>query len=102
MSYDNFLAIIQEPDGSFTAYDCSASMDWKTIEDYRNGEWVFNAADVEEAVRKAEFYRPCEYGYHFVSLSTKVSKEKAVKKPKKHKMMESAPEAKAKPEKRYL
>ena len=54
MSADNFLAIVQEPDDSFTAYDCSASVDYEDVEDYRRGYEAFKAGDVMEAVQKAQ------------------------------------------------
>jgi len=92
MSADNFLAIIQESDGSFTAYDCSASMDYEDIEDYRNGYEAFKAGDVVEAVQRAQAYSAGgispEYGYRFVNLSPSVNK--AMRRPRKHKMITSA------------
>jgi hypothetical protein len=90
MSADNFLAIIQESDGSFAAYDCSASLDYHDVEDYRDGYLVFEAKDIEEAIRKAEFFRLCEYGYHFVNLA----KTKAMRRPKRDKMVKAAPKEK--------
>jgi len=96
MSADNFLAIVQEPDDSFTAYDCSASVDYEDIEDYRRGYEAFKADDVMEAVQKAQAYSAGglspEYGYRFVNLSPSVNK--AMRRPKKNKMISAAPKEK--------
>jgi len=71
MSADNFIAIIKEDDGSFTAYDCCAS---KEVEGYyidnkryREGTKLFKAKDVEEAIMKVQ-NEYSEYGYEFINL----------------------------------
>ena len=68
MSADNFIAILKTKDNKFIGYNCSASMDYESIEDYKNGYKEFEADSIEEAIKKAQAVEICEYGYTFVNL----------------------------------
>lgn len=67
ISADNFLAIEQQPDGTFKAYDRNVEGDYKPGE----GFFAFAAKDEKEAIIAAQKYSSeeiVEYGTKFVFL----------------------------------
>jgi hypothetical protein len=77
VSIDNFVAIVRGKDGIYRGYDCCASLEYKTISDYRRkGSKIFEAKNA--IVATAKFYEyddklieeigvSVEYGYLYVN-----------------------------------
>lgn len=73
MSTNNFLAIIKNADGTFSAYDCCADGSYDTLKSYKTYDPIFNADTIESAILQAQQCET-EYGYFFVNLKEKVEK----------------------------
>ena len=66
MSLDNFIAIVKIG-GKYIGYDCCASLEYNSVEDYQQEPIIFQATRLQEAIIAAQ-QETTEYGYCFVNL----------------------------------
>jgi len=66
MSLDNFIAIVKIGK-KYIGYECCASIEYNSLEDYQQEPIVFRANSLKEAIIAAQ-QETTEYGYCFVNL----------------------------------